>query len=97
MLKSIALIALLSTSAFADVPTYRVRQATCAEMQAAVAQYGSVNIVLKYLLGSETILVTKEEQDCDSWSYSEKMKIRDSEGYKCTVGYYCQEYPTSSN
>ena len=86
----IALTALLSFSAFADVPTFGKREATCEVMQTAIQNYGSVNVRLDYLFGaSEVVLVTPERQNCRGAYENRTMYVRSSDGYNCRIGKFC--------
>lgn len=84
--------ALFSFSALADVPAFWPKQVTCEELQASLEQYGQIGIRIKYLLGSDVIATYKDEPNCGSFQYSSKMKVRTSDGIKCRVGWYCEDY-----
>ena len=86
----ITLCALLSFSAFADVPTFGKREATCETMQSAIQNYGSVNIRIDYSFGSSaTFLVTPERQNCRGAYENRTMYVRSSDGYNCRIGKFC--------
>lgn len=89
-----SMLFVLSFSSFADVPSFTPKTSTCAEIQAAVAQYGSVGINVKYLFGTSTYETFSERVDCGFNQMERKMKVRTSDGVKCFVGYYCDEMIT---
>ncbi len=96
-MKVFFLTLIISTSAFADVPTFSRYSATCSEIQDAVKMYGSINFVQKVLIGHRTLNVFPNELNCGrGFYYSAKLKETMSDGVKCMVGYYC-EFDGGSN
>lgn len=84
-------LALLSFSAFAEVPAFTPKYSTCSEIQNSIELHGSVLINVKYIFGTAQYETFQVEPECDAFHMSRKMKVKTSEGLKCFVGYYCDE------
>jgi hypothetical protein len=90
-MKLFFLALMISSSAFADVPSFWPKTSNCSEIKDAMTQYGSVIINVKYLFGSEQFPTYPTEPDCDVFHIERKMKVRTNDGQKCFVGYYCDD------
>lgn len=82
-----------SFSSFATPPVYNPKTSTCEEIQTALENYGTILVQRRYLLGQKYFVeASSTKQKCPRYHSRFTLRLRTSNGMKCTMGYYCKEW-----
>ena len=91
-MKSFILLAvmLMTTSAFAVVPSYNARSTSCSDLQQALENYGEINVRAKNILMVRHVRVA-ENPRCHALAYKREARFRTADSISCQVGFTCEE------